>query len=124
MRTFWCLLVLGALGALAAPVAAQPRGFDPDAIYAVPLRDSPRRGPDDALLTVVEFSDFGCRFCIRAQHTLEQLERLYPGQIRHVFRHFPLDEDDGTLAAEAAVAAGQQGAFWPMHDRLFAVRGQ
>ena len=117
------LALLGLLVA-AAPAAAQPRGFDPDAIYAVPLGDSPRRGPDDALLTVVEFSDFSCRYCIRAQHTLEQLERLYPGQIRWVFRHFPLDEDDGTLAAEAAVAAAQQGAFWPMHDRLFAVRGQ
>ncbi len=117
------LTLLGLIVA-AAPAAAQPRGFDPAAIYAVPLGDSPRRGPEDALLTVVEFSDFSCRFCIRAQHTLEQLERLYPGQIRHVFRHFPLDEDDGTLAAEAAVAAGQQGAFWPMHDRVFAVRGQ
>jgi protein-disulfide isomerase len=113
-----------ALAVLAPAAASQPRGFDPDAVYAVPLGASPRRGPADALITVVEFSDFSCRYCVRSQHTLEQVERLFPGQIRWVFRHFPLDEDDGTLAAEAAVAAGQQGAFWPMHDRLFAVRGQ
>ncbi len=103
--------------------AADPRGYDPDAIYAVPLGDSQRRGPDDALLTIVEFSDFSCGFCVRSQAVLEQVERLYPGQVRWVFRHFPLDEDDGTLAAEAAVAAALQGRFWPMHDRLFAVRG-
>ncbi len=117
-------LALLTVGAGAGPAAAQPRGFDPDAVYAVPLGDSPRRGPDDALLTIVEFSDFGCRFCVRSQAVLAQLERLYPGQIRWVFRHFPLDEDDGTLAAEAATAAGLQGRFWPMHDRLFEVRGQ
>jgi protein-disulfide isomerase len=113
-----CLLIM------VASASAQPRGFDPDAIYAVPLGDSPRRGPGDALITVVEFSDFSCRFCQRSQAVLEQLERLYPGQNRWVFRHFPLDEDDGTLPAEAAVAAAAQGRFWPMHDRLFAVRGQ
>ncbi|MBZ0234708.1 MAG: thioredoxin domain-containing protein, partial [Deltaproteobacteria bacterium] len=119
------LVVSVLTGGLASGTAhAQPRGFDPDAVYAVPLADSERRGPDDALLTIVEFSDFGCRFCVRAQHTLEQVERLYPGQVRWVFRHFPLDEDEGTLAAEAAVAAANQGRFWPMHDRLFAVRGQ
>ncbi len=117
-------LVALSIGATSGTASAQPRGFDPDAVYAVPLADSARRGPDDALLTIVEFSDFGCRYCIRAQHTLEQLERLYPGQVRWVFRHFPLDEDEGTLAAEAAVAATNQGKFWPMHDRLFAVRGQ
>jgi protein-disulfide isomerase len=103
--------------------AANPRGYDPDVIYSVPTADSERRGPDDALLTIVEFSDFSCRYCIRAQAVLEQVERLYPGQVRWVFRHFPLDEQEGTLAAEAAVAAANQGRFWPMHDRLFAVRG-
>ena len=102
---------------------AGPPTFDPRAIYAVPLGDSPRRGPASAPITVVEFSDFSCPYCNRAQATVEQLERLYPGQIRFVFRHRPLDLDL-TLAAEAAAAAGLQGRFWPMHDRLFAVHGQ
>lgn len=116
-------LAIACLLATTAMAVADPRGFDPEAIYSVPIADSERRGPDDALLTVVEFSDFSCRYCIRAQAVLEQVERLYPGQVRWVFRHFPLDEAEGTLAAEAAVAAANQGRFWPMHDRLFAVRG-
>lgn len=116
-------LALAVLLLLCGVASAGPRGFDPEAIYQVPLADSERRGPDDALLTIVEFSDFSCRYCIRAQLVLEQVERLYPGQVRWVFRHFPLDEAEGTLAAEAAVAAANQGKFWPMHDRLFAVRG-
>ncbi len=98
-------------------------GFDPTAVYAVPLGDAPRRGPAAAPITIVEFSDFACQYCNRAQATLAQLDRLYPGQIRWVFRHHPLDLDL-TLAAEAAAAAGLQGRFWPMHDRLFAVHGQ
>ena len=97
--------------------------FEPTAVYAVPLGDSPRRGPADAPITIVEFSDFSCPYCVRAQGTVEQLERLYPGQVRWVFRHRPLDLDH-TLAAEAAAAAALQGRFWPMHDRLFAVHGQ
>ena len=116
-------LVIGAVAAATGLARADARGFDPEAVYAVPIGDSPRRGPDDALVTIVEFSDYSCRFCVRAQGVLEQVERLYPGQVRWVFRNFPLDENEGTLASEAAVAAGNQGRFWPMHDRMFAVRG-
>ena len=111
-----------ALAASAAPAVAEP-AFDPSAVYDVPLGASPRRGPDDAPITIVEFSDFTCAYCNRAQATLEQLERLYPGKVRWVFRHRPLDRDL-TLPAEAAAAAGLQGRFWPMHDRLFAAHGQ
>ena len=120
-----CSLLAVALVALAtaAPAAAGP-GFDPDAIYAVALDDAPRRGPADAPVTIVEFSDFACGYCNRAQVVLRHLERQYPGQVRWVYRPLPLDEDDGTLASEAAIAAAAQGRFWPMHDRLFAVRGQ
>ncbi|HVK76316.1 MAG TPA: thioredoxin domain-containing protein [Kofleriaceae bacterium] len=117
--------LLGAVGFFAAPTTARAaRGFDPATVYAVPLGDSPRRGPASAPITIVEFSDFTCGHCYRAQRILEQVDRMYPGQIRWVFRHFPIDEDGGTLPAEAAAAAGRQGKFWPMHDRLFAVRGR
>ncbi len=116
-------LVLGALIA-PAPAHAGRLGFDPATVYAVPLGEASRRGPDDALITIVEFSDFTCGHCNRAQRSLEQVERLFPGQIRWVFRHYPLDQETGTLPAEASAAAGLQGKFWPMHDRLFAVRGQ
>jgi protein-disulfide isomerase len=118
-------LALACAGSLLrAPAAhADLPVFDPAAIYAVPLGDAPRRGPADAPVTVVVWSDFACRYCAALEGTLEQVERLYPGKLRWVYRHFPLDPRD-TTAAEAAIAAGNQGAFWPMRDRLMAIRGK
>ncbi|MCE9573334.1 MAG: DsbA family protein [Deltaproteobacteria bacterium] len=103
--------------------AADPPGFDPDAVYKIATGDGPHRGPDAAPITIVEWSDFSCRYCNRVNPTLEQLDRLYPGKVRWFYRHFPLDPDT-TLAAEASLAAAAQGRFWPMHARLFAVHGQ
>jgi protein-disulfide isomerase len=116
-------VVLIALCALAAPARADRKWFDPAAVYNVPTGDSARHGPDDALVTIVEWSDYACKFCNRVQRTLEHIERLYAGKVRWVYRHLPLDPEE-TLAAEAGLAARAQGAFWPMHDRLFALHGQ
>ena len=107
----------------ASSADAQVRSFNPQSTYLVPLGAAHSRGDDDALITIVEFSDFGCQYCRRAQETLERLEHLYPGRLRMVFRHNPLDLEDGGLAAEATMAAGEQGQFWPMHDRIFADGG-
>lgn len=104
--------------------AQQPRAFDPALAYRVPVAGAPARGPADALITIVELSDFTCGFCGRAQATLAELERLYPGQLRMVYRHNPLDLDDAGLAAEASMAAAAQGRFWPMHDLLYAAGGR
>jgi protein-disulfide isomerase len=104
--------------------AQQPRAFDPALAYRVPIDDTPARGPADALITIVELSDFGCPYCGRAQATLAELERLYPGQLRIAYRHNPLDIEDASLAAEASMAAAAQGQFWPMHDRLYAAGGR
>lgn len=111
-------------GQARADEAPEPRAFDPALTYRVPVGDAPARGPEDALVTIVELSDFGCPFCGRAQTTLAALERLYPGQIRMVYRHNPLDIEDASLAAEASMAAAAQGQFWPMHDLIFAVGGR
>lgn len=111
---------------LAIPVQhawAQLPVFDPDATYRIPVGDSPTRGPADALITIVEFSDYACPFCRRSQRVMKLLERVYPGQIRMVFKHYPLDPEEGTLPAEAAMAAGDQGRFWAMHDRIFEAGG-
>ena len=78
------------------------------------------RGPANASVTVVEFSDFQCPFCSRMATLLRQLETRYAGRVRRVFRDYPLSmHKDATRAAEAADCAGEQGRFWEMHDRLF-----
>ncbi len=98
-------------------------GFDASATYRVPLDDAPARGADNALVTVVEFSDFHCQYCRLASDTVAELQRIFPRDVRVVYRHSLLDPEDGTLGAEAAMAAAAQGRFWPFHDRLFAADG-
>jgi protein-disulfide isomerase len=114
-------LVLIAL--LATSAFADKLEFDPASIYKVPQGSGPSEGPVDAPITIVAWSDHACGYCIRAQATLDQLVRLYPGQIRFVHRTLPLDDDD-TLSAEAALAAAAQGKFKPMSDRLYGVHGR
>jgi protein-disulfide isomerase len=78
------------------------------------------RGPRHAPITIVEFSNFHCPFCSRVSPTLERLRRQYPGQIKRVFKHYPMPFDRrAILPHEAALAAGEQGKFWEMHDLLF-----
>lgn len=78
------------------------------------------RGPDDAPITIVEFSDYQCPYCQRAEATLHQLDALYPGKLRFEYRHLPLAFHDNALpAAKAAVCAGDQDRFWNYHDLLF-----
>jgi protein-disulfide isomerase/predicted transcriptional regulator len=80
----------------------------------------PARGPSDAPVTVVAFSDFECPFCARARPVLDALLETYPGQVRLVFRHFPLPfHPHAARAAEASLCADAQGRFWPYHDALF-----
>jgi protein-disulfide isomerase len=96
---------------------------DPRAVYRVPLEDSPARGPADALVTIVESSDFECPFCKRAYPTLKQLEEAYPGKLRFVFKHNPLPFHPRALpsaiASEEARAEGGDAKFWAVHDALF-----
>jgi len=83
--------------------------------------DGPSKGPKDAPVTIVAFSDFQCPFCSRANPTIEQVLKTYEGKVRFVFRDFPLpSHTEAPKAAEAAHCADEQGRFWDMHDRLFA----
>lgn len=117
----FCLTLMFVAAQLAPAARAEDDAVDR---YVVEIAGAATRGTAYAPITIVEFSDFSCQFCVRVQTTLSQLDRLYPGLIRHVFRHNPLDLAEGTLAAEAAAAAQRQGKFWPMHDRLFAAMGR
>jgi protein-disulfide isomerase len=78
-------------------------------------------GADHARVTVVEYGDFECPNCKTAAATPKLFLERYPGKIRFIFRHFPLEEahPHALLAAESAEAAGAQGRFWQMHDLLF-----
>jgi protein-disulfide isomerase len=80
------------------------------------------RGPMDAPVTLVEYGDYECPFCATAAGVVRSLEARMGGQLRYVFRHFPLSSvhPNAQLAAEAAEAAGAQRRFWDMHDLLFA----
>ncbi|UJR82066.1 DsbA family protein [Sandaracinus amylolyticus] len=109
-----------AAAAKAPPRRPQP---DPNAVYRVPVGDSPTKGPNDALVTIVIVSEFQCPFCNRVRPTLDQIEERYGRDVRFVFKHNPLPFHDNAMpAAEAAVEAYRQrgnDAFWRIHDLMF-----
>jgi predicted DsbA family dithiol-disulfide isomerase len=79
------------------------------------------RGPADAAVSLVEFSDYQCPFCRQAQAVIARLKQEYSDRLRHVFRDFPIDaiHPQARGAHVAAACADQQGKFWEYHDRLF-----
>lgn len=86
----------------------------------------PSKGPEGAPITLVEFSDFECPFCVRVLPTLDQVQEAYGDQVRIVFRQFPLNaiHPNAQLSAEASLCADAQGMFWEMHDAIFEARGK
>jgi len=98
----------------------RPGSPDPAARYKVTVGDAFERGPADAKVTLVIFSDFQCPFCARVQPTLKELEKKFGSDLRLVAKHNPLPmHGRADAAARAAEAAGRQGKFWEMHDKLY-----
>ncbi len=94
--------------------------LDPKLITEIQTAPSAELGSPDAPLTIVEFTDFQCPFCRAAVEPMEKLLSARGREVRWVVRSFPLDfHPDSELANEAALAAGEQGKFWPMHDLIF-----
>lgn len=88
----------------------------------VDIAGAPVRGTATAPITIVEYSDFHCPFCRRVQPTLTALLEKYPGQVRLVYKHLPLDglHPQARRVSEAAWCAGQQDKFWQFHDAVYA----
>jgi len=95
----------------------------PRAQVAVPA-DAPALGPAQAPVTMVEFSDYQCPYCRRAQSAVDEIVGKYQGKIRFVVRDFPLEGHGRAMpAARAAHCAGDQGKFWEYHHGLLAGGG-
>ena len=100
---------------------------DPNAVpqaeaTAVPVvtDDDHSRGPKDAAVTIVEYSDFECPFCGRFHPTLQQAMSEYEGKVRWVYRHFPLSfHPNAQPAANASECAAEQGKFWEFADNIY-----
>jgi protein-disulfide isomerase len=91
-----------------------------DFIEKINIKDAPFKGPADAPVTIVVFSDFQCPYCSRMVPILEQLHQQYPEKVKIVFKQFPLRSHRfATKAAQATIAAAEQDKFWPFHDMLF-----
>jgi protein-disulfide isomerase len=101
-----------------AQAAAEKQARLAEAIEGRPMRGNP-----EAPVTIVEFSDFQCPYCARGANTVEQILDKYPGQVKFVFKHFPLGFHPWAKPASiAAYCAGEQDpdAFWTLHDKYFA----
>lgn len=87
----------------------------------ISIAGDPSKGPDNARVTIVEFSDFQCPFCSKAVAEANAIVRQFPKDVKLVFKQFPLDfHAQAEFAAEAALAAQAQGKFWEMHDKMYA----
>ncbi len=105
--------------------------FNRLSIESFATQNSPSKGPDNAPVTIVDVSDFQCGYCQRMADTLNDLKKAYPGKVRVIYKHYPLDQNCNDkitrkmheLACKSAIysfCAFRQGKFWAFHDRIFA----
>jgi protein-disulfide isomerase len=97
-------------------------------VYRVPVGTSPTRGKSTALVTIVEFADFECPYCVRAEDTLKQVAARYGERVRVVWKNMPLPfhkhaAPTAELAVEGFAQRGEAG-FWKVHDLLLQQKGQ
>jgi protein-disulfide isomerase len=83
-------------------------------------KEMPARGPNNAPITIVEFSDYQCPYCKRAEESVKEVLKKYKKEVKLVFRHYPLPfHNEAKPAAIAATCANDQNKFWQFHDMLF-----
>jgi cyclophilin family peptidyl-prolyl cis-trans isomerase/protein-disulfide isomerase len=143
MRKFWLAIILLAAMVLsacssAAPTPATtavqetamectlfnilPEPRDPASVKLPAINGQDwSRGSENAVLTLLVYSDFQCPYCSLAGRYLKEYENAHPDDVRVIYRHFPLNiHDKSVISARAVEAAGLQGKFWEMHDFLLA----
>ncbi|MBK8030207.1 MAG: DsbA family protein [Chloroflexi bacterium] len=112
--------VATAVAAVPQNTAATAQGLNENTVYTVSTEGDPFVGPEDAPITIVEFGDFRCGYCRRHfEETFEPLLAAYEGEVRYVFRDYPILSQESLVAALAAECAHDQGAFWEFHDRVY-----
>ena len=128
------LYVAQARGAIARYQEMQQKlGLEPPVHKDVQAGDAPGKGPEDAQVVIIEYSDFECPFCGRLARGLADAAKARPDLFRYHFKHYPMDNacnpnitrkfhDDACAAAKASVCAQEQGRFWELHDEMFANR--
>ncbi|RPJ04417.1 MAG: hypothetical protein EHM36_10700 [Deltaproteobacteria bacterium] len=102
----------------------KPRKVDPALLE---MEKSPFRGPFQAKVTIVEFSNFHCSYCLKSWKGMKELLGRYPRDIKYVFKHFPLQSNGKARELSEMVAATQMvsnEAFWEVHDFFFSDEGQ
>jgi len=102
----------------ASPKAHRPKLLE-DPIK-IPVAGAPVKGPEDARITLVEFSDFECPYCAAAVREVDSIMAAYPKDVKLIYKQFPLSmHPHAEFAAEASLAAREQGKFWEMYELLF-----
>ncbi len=95
--------------------------LDPPRYTVATASIDPVRGPADAPVTIIVFSDYQCPFCARVNPTLDRVRKVYGDKVKIVFKDFPLPNHlEAPKASEAAHCAGEQAKYWEMHDQIFA----
>jgi Na+/H+ antiporter NhaA len=125
-----CWLLFRAIARLPAEVRARQLLATADDLLDLSYDVDPDRdhirGPESAPVTLVEYGDYECTYCGQAEIVIRELLDEFGDELRYVWRHLPLNDvhPNTQLAAEASEAAGAQGAFWPMHDKLLAAQDE
>jgi len=102
----------------ASPKAHRPKTLEDP--VTIDVAGAPVKGPDNARITLVEFSDFECPFCSAAVTQVDSIMAAYPKDIKLIYKQFPLSmHPHAQMAAMASLAAREQGKFWEMYEVLF-----
>jgi len=110
----------GALAVAQPTVPAQPTPTPPIVVEGVSVDDDPSWGPEDAPVTIIEFGEFLCGYCLRfTAQTLPQIKQAYEGKVRYVYRDFIIHGEPAMKISEAAECADDQEKFWEYHDHLW-----